>query len=962
MGNDDFFGILEECKELILFTEIIGWLHDIDKLDERFFCLFNNKSTWPDGKKIGGDGHKVRAMIELNLCPDRKPSKTVEHGVRDEYEYFGSIKTLPEKLIDFFNESPPFTKKTQEIVGTSKIGSPILKHHRSKGYPPSTIWEWMICGSDSKDSKEDRGKNLRGQSKLLCSPFGNSLFIDTRNLRKRRCLFYQDLYSLIKEGKDKDKENFRIEILRIALESFESSVADNRYPANDISLMDHNYMTGAISKSVLLAYLFNKRIRLEIQNSGEIDRQVRNKIGFQALSITFDFNSYFSNSIRLPDLAGRIRLYHRIRQSIKELLESEIPIGTSIYEDMTNIVFLTPELDPQMWKIVENALNLEIEERIISVLKIELSKDKLDLETDGLSENEVSSLIISLNPMIKIFSPEKEIATLMGNGIRNSGNYLQSKRSSRPSMDAIPKISEVWKAAHNEKCHVCGLLPVEIHDESLCRVCYAIRYKGRHGVREGTEKDEATPQSLWLDEIKDENNTIALIVGKVTPLEKWLEKGGYVESSTFINSMKEPKNLSASRARAILRTVDKFIRDSSTIIKKGAYGCIWEVEGISKQIEEKLDNNPNVSLFFNGKIIEGYIYVRGSELETINALDKELANDFLKQETVSIIHKGDVIELKVRGKSLKHFYTSRVVYSQASEFISIVPARLAVEGILQIKDRFDEFFNKVHGRLSLNLGLIFFKHKAPLYVALDSAKRMLENLNALSTSRIDAEVLDEYTDEENVKLKLNVGEKEIEWLISTKFADGQDDSYYPYFFMSNGNVKHVSEISQGEVISIHPSYFDFEFLETSTRRFDIILENGKRPHKIFNSGPRPYYLEEVDTFKNLWDFFCGKNAQGKKITSSQIQNFQTLLVSKIEEWGLKNVDDLGCDTFKTLVEDSITRILGIEKKIEKDGQMIENQDFNLISKSVSSGLFFDVFELYVTIMKQKPEGDENEQS
>ena len=956
MENDNFFRILQESRDLILLTEIIGWLHDIDKLDERFFCLYKNSDKWPDGKKItfGENGHIIRAMIELDLPLNLNESSPEhgKHGIDDKYEYFGSIKGLPHDLINFFKSDPPFTQMTQKIVDTSKNGSPILRH-QIKPYRPTTVWEQLICGSDSKDSKEDRGQVSGSQSKLMCSPFGDSSNIDTMYLRKERNRIYRQICLLLEENKS--TKEFRKEGLKIVSDSFKRTVADTRYPVNDISLLDHNYMTGVIAKSVLLTCLLNEEMRSRNQNFQDIDKQIRNKLTFQALSITFDPYSYISNSIKLADLIGRTRLYQKIRESIKELLEVEIPIGSSIYEDLTNIIFLTPELEPQMWKTVEKTLTERVEHRIFKILENELNED--------LSENELSSIAFSLNPRVEILSPEREIATLVKNGIENSKNYLRSKELSNLSVNAISKISEMWKNAYKEKCHICGLLPKELdmENEKLCRTCFALRYKGRHEVREENIKMQNTeeiPESIWLDEIKDENNTIALIVGRVTPLERWLKKDGYVEMSTFVDHNKrKPKNLSASRARAIWRTINEFAEESSEIIKTEAYGCIWRIEKVPKELERKLDENPNVSILFEEETIEGYFYTHESELETLNALDEELACNLLEERTIKISHEKDIFELRAERRDLKHFYTSRVIYSHAGEFISIIPGKEAIDGILQIKDRFSKSFNKVFGMLSMNLGLIYFKHKTPLYIAFDSAKRMINNFNELSTKKIDAKINYKDTHGEHAELILDIKEKKIRWLISTQFPDGQADHYYPYFFVGNDDVKHVCEINQNDVISIHPSYFDFEFLDTSTRRFDMILEDEKRPHRIFNTGSRPYFLEEIDNFKNLWNILCGGNGRGKKMTASQLQNFHALLVSKIEEWNLRSLSEIRGDIFKKLVEDSIINILDIQREIKKDDKLT---DFEFIRESVLSGLFFDVFELYVTIMKQELEGDENE--
>jgi hypothetical protein len=942
MEKSDLSLILKQKKGLILLTEIIGWLHDIDKLDE-----------------LHDKGHRIRAAKEfgIELCfePDSK-----EFGIIDTKRF--------QRFREFFQEGMrlifPQDSEILDDKHTTRRGSPVLYHHTSKGYPPRSIWEWIICGSDSRDSREDRqnvGSNPT--SKMASSPFGNTRRVPTKNLRNRREELYCTINAFLGGKKEDDYSQLRQFMIRAIWNSFNNSVADTHYPVNDVGLLDHSYMTGAIAKSVLLEYLLDGRVRSEIKNTNDINAYIRNKLKFQSLSVIFSSRSYLLNTEKLADLIGRVYLYNEIRKNVKELLESTIPIGSSIYEDMDCIIFLVPELKREVWKVNRTILRDKIRDRILETLSKEITPEGIELD-----EEELSSIIMSLNPRVEIADPEKDISTLVKNGIQESRDCLLSNELSECSVGNVLGICSTWENIRKEKCQVCDLLPRQVESEKLCTICSILRDIGRYKARAkniGIQK-RGVPESIWLDEIKDENNVLAFIVGKITPIEKWLEKrdrGGYVETSTFM-SQKAPedyKNLSASRARAIWRTVDQFTKRSAKIKKTEAYGCVWRIREIPNELSSRFDDNPSVSILFENETIEAYVHSRRLELETVNALKKEFAEKLFEQKTAKVRHNGDVFELRTEQQHMKHFYTSRTIYSYAGEFISILPAKDAIEVVAKIRNKFKSF-NRVSGRLSLNLGIVYFKHKSPLYTALDSAKRMLNDFSELSRERICAQIVGKDNKPREVKLTLNINEKEIEWVVNAEFPDGQHDIYYPYFFLLNKNVKYVREIQDGDLVSLHPSYFDFEFLDTITRRFDMILESGKRPHKIFNSGPRPYYLEEVDTFKNMWDFFCGKNAQGKKITSSQIQNFQNLLISKIEEWDLKNVDDLGCDTFKTLIEDSITRILGIQRKIEKDGQAIENRDFNLISKSVSSGLFFDVFELYVTIMKQKPEGDENEQS
>ncbi len=88
----------------------------------------------------------------------------------------------------------------------------------------------------------------------------------------------------------------------------------------------------------------------------------------------------------------------------------------------------------------------------------------------------------------------------------------------------------------------------------------------------------------------------------------------------------------------------------------------------------------------------------------------------------------------------------------------------------------------------------------------------------------------------------------------------------------------------------------------------------------------------------------------KKCDNTQLNNFDSLLISKIEEWNLRDLKKLReNEEFKKLVEASIKNILRIDR---------EDSGFTTILDSVLSGMFFDVKELYHTILKRKLGGEE----
>jgi len=85
---------------------------------------------------------------------------------------------------------------------------------------------------------------------------------------------------------------------------------------------------------------------------------------------------------------------------------------------------------------------------------------------------------------------------------------------------------------------------------------------------------------------------------------------------------------------------------------------------------------------------------------------------------------------------------------------------------------------------------------------------------------------------------------------------------------------HVKDLKQGDVVHITSSTFDFLWLDTAARRFEIAYdENGRRPVR----PTRPFYLEDLDRLERVWEAFS-------KLSRTQLkQTLQTIETAR-ERW------------------------------------------------------------------------------
>jgi CRISPR-associated Csx11 family protein len=330
-----------------------------------------------------------------------------------------------------------------------------------------------------------------------------------------------------------------------------------------------------------------------------------------------------------------------------------------------------------------------------------------------------------------------------------------------------------------------------------------------------------------------------------------------------------------------------------------------------------------------------------------------------------------------------HNYTPTVsILTEPQLFMTLIPADKAMDIVQHIQTEYEVQFSKVRNRLPLHLSLVFFHRRLPLYAAMDAARKMLnrksnwkqiwlveENLDVekASPEEIQNYHLDERLGKHVRKLRLKETDprkaETPDLFISYSFGDDSEDYHYPYFYTESvkfGDRKHqfsaplpddpntfkelvhVSELKKGDTVYYTPSTFDFEFLDTTARRFEVQYEKGRR------TGPRstrPYFLEQVRDFQKIWDLLSGRSGK-KGLTNTQIKALDMLIENRRGFWGCTEEDS----TFQQFVEDSLKNI---DKGKNSWWKNLKEEERKLIRRAAIGGMLADVLEIYMEIMKQK---------
>lgn len=299
------------------------------------------------------------------------------------------------------------------------------------------------------------------------------------------------------------------------------------------------------------------------------------------------------------------------------------------------------------------------------------------------------------------------------------------------------------------------------------------------------------------------------------------------------------------------------------------------------------------------------------------------------------------------------------ILAEPSNFMVLVPANKALQVVKAINDKYYEEMNKVRNRLPLTIGVVFAKSHTPISSIIDAGTRMLKMPEDSGTWKVES-INTSSSCPDCTELILEKDENRIK--VNTKTVMGDKttfDVWYPYWkveYDSNGGIPlgrtkqfigpegkhwvHVCDLQKGDQVEFMPSRFDFEFLDSAARRFEISYKEGKRRDQ--RKRNRPFYLEDFSDFEELWGILK------MNLMRSQIKGMIGLIETKRDEW-ISNVND---ETFRQFVHDVI------HNANWKKGKPLMIEE---IEKAAISGKLNDIVELYMYVMKEKEEDLEVEE-
>jgi hypothetical protein len=344
------------------------------------------------------------------------------------------------------------------------------------------------------------------------------------------------------------------------------------------------------------------------------------------------------------------------------------------------------------------------------------------------------------------------------------------------------------------------------------------------------------------------------------------------------------------------------------------------------------------------------------------------------------------------------------ILAEPRTFMALVPADKALAAVDAIRQKYEREMGKVRNRLPLHLGVVYFHRRTPLRAALDAGRRMLQqkSLGGESPWTVQGKRCGDLPTEvqsladgtlhfkQCYAVRLAQNGCELTWYVPALMGDGQtEDQWYPYVFIEtnhddskvNGRKRafkglrptangveacwlvHMADLEEGDQVYFTPATFDFEWLDTTARRFEIAYNDyGKRRGRL----ARPYLLDELQILNGAWKAIGGENG----LSNNQIYALRDLIEAKREIWLENQVQDSNKQpdseaTFHQLCRDAVlnaewTKVgrgnLFKPWPINYSPHQPANQPVNLLehlANWAANGLLTDVIELRMSIMKEK---------
>lgn len=949
--SDPFMRPTSEERQWIFFLEALAFLHDVGKLTQDFLKHEANNDIKFDYERILDVKNVYDEWVRERGEESSKPlfRNLFINNTNGPVNIRNILENLSKYEITLWDEKK-YSLAELILLTSQKFGDPKNKVELERVFNKSMSPAFFVgkLHGIAHFEKEGGIKQPEGQNYYAATPFGFESVIENLNEVYKK-LPLEWLSTMNPEN--------RLNWLEKLEPQLSKGVADTRRPSNEVSLWDWGYIVASLTKASVAGILRMSHEEDDKKGNiwnedGEFKDEIPHSVPFCILRITLNRLDVYTHSDKISDLLGVRQTLDESYANVQELLEKDIAIGNKIYHDETGAYFLVSRLG-----FSDEERRTSLQDEIIGFFPedlqphVEWGEDIIGSDLD--KEKSLASKLVA--------EPRKKALEEMP---------LVSKAT-------LKEVKDSWsdsRPQNSEICTVCGSRPVGFIKEGVIppgttwvtqekaearHVCQICLY--RRGRRAEVWLDSGLSETIWTDEVTDNNGRIALFVGQLG-LDGWLD--GTLVPTIKVDD-KTNKRPSPVRLYRITETARKFWEDMTTEVMPKTIGqrpyrlAIYPspegLPGLGKAHSYELEDDGIVlSVCWdeaNKRFIStenlGYFVTRWKR-KTDDAFNMD---NFLKRESFEVLEPSSFQQERAKKggvyiqdvKRLEEYHPSTLLLSEPGICMVLVPADKAMDFVHAVKEKYQEQFGKVRDRLPIFMGLVFGHHRTPMRAMLEAGRSMMK---MASSSKADWQqwslVNEPIRHSTQYELPFENG---IVWDISGATGDSNvNDEWYPRLFQADEPEQwksiHVADLKKEKPVRIRPSLFDFEFLDTTSRRFSIYYDDqGQRPNQT-----RPYYLEDLDRLGTVWKFISHM---------ARTQKYQVIrsIESTKHEWFGRDEDNQSRndDVFHQFVEDTLA---GATWPKDNPWRDIPTKWKKQIINAGVTGELTDMAELYMEIMKE----------
>jgi len=871
--SNSFWRPSEEQRRTILLLEALGLIHDLGKLSDTFLQSQEPSSTQAYNHNLLADPRQIAIYKQFTPISNSQATGQVQGWLNEAattscaFSERADLTTILDQVrfTDWTGQTYSFAELTPLVArpslawGQNAISSSDWQQELGKGMQPGLLIGALHGVAHIEKEGNPQLHQQPYSDVFRASPFGREERIGTGMTQETtdalKALPLADIEQIASDQRRDWLAKMRTEMRR--------GLADNRRPHNEVSLWDWGYIVATMAKAAA-AYVFKNGWPANLDD-----------LPFRTLRINLDRLERYTRSDTISDLLGVRQALDDAFGLVQRLLEETYALSNCFYHDETGTYYLFPDLNAGDEGIA--ALRQEIQAQFPPDLRPQVH----------LGERVTAGELDKDKKLARRLVAEPRQQALQESPVRADNNlYLFEAEWS----EGRPENAEI--------CTVCGVRPVgyprqgtappieqdlahwatqdKAKQRNVCRVCL-----DRRGRRAQVWAETGWGGTIWTDEVADDNGRLALLVGRLA-LKGWLA-GDLLDTIQVTSSA--TKTPSPARLYRIAETARAFwerVRDSLTPdvvgqrpFRLALYPSSNDLPDLGDFHAYELDvDGIALSVVWdkpNGRFLtaENLSYFARRWQISLDELTGRLRGRTFDILEPSEFGRPGQLLLKAqirRVETLDGYWPTIPLLAEPGVCMVLIPADRALALARAIKREYEKQMGRVRDRLPLCLGLVFCQRRTPIRAVLEAGRSMLDmagqfDMNTGAGWEGWRLIAKNSPTPGQCELVFDNG---ITWQIPILAGDcNTNDEWYPRLYEGDSwgqkQSKHVNDLrvrgpnippDRGWKTWIRPSRFDFEYLDTTARRFEIHYdENGRRPRHT-----RPFYLEDLDRLEALWGY------------------------------------------------------------------------------------------------------------